>query len=383
MVALVSMLAVAGVGGCARVGADAPDERTLSIAMGATADRPGYTALVRGAELALAAVNTERRAGGRAPITLLQPARKTTSAVEVALQWRDNSAVVGVLGHPESGATLEALPLYGDLERAGARGVTVVSPTATSPALAGRSDWLFRLAPSDVAASRALAEHLTAVARLRRAAIIYRNDSYGRDWAQAFRAEYARRGGTVVLREPYLTGVVEWPAFAALVAARAPEVVLFPGDALDAAALLRALRAEGTRPRFIGGDGTDGLLESGEFAGAQVMSFLAADSTRSASARAFFVRYRERYGADPDQFAIAGHDAALVLARAIASVDGTPNGRDAVARRRAVREWIAGLGTRHAPLEGAGGTIAFDAAQEITRRAMRLIQVAERAGATP
>ncbi len=368
---------LAGVAACARVDADAPAD-AVHIAMAATADRPGYAALVRGAELALEDVNAERRAGGRSPLTLLQPGATIRSAVEVASMWRDRDDVVGVLGHPESGATLETIPLYADVERGGARALTVVSPTATSPALAGRSRWLFRLAPSDADAAQALARHLVDSEGIRRAAVIYRNDSYGRDWTQAFRTAYAKTGGTLVLREPYLEGVVEWDAFAALLAARAPEVVLFPGDADAATRLLRALRAAGARTRFIGGDGTDGLLVTGEFPGVQVMTFVGADSTRGPAARGFFVRYRQKYGTDPDAFAIAGHDAALVLARAVAAVDATTDGEDPATRRRAVRDWIAALGTRRAPLEGAAGRIAFGPEQAIADRPMRLRTVTAR-----
>lgn len=366
-------LLVFAMAACAPTGGPA-DGAAPRIALASTPDRPGYAALLQGATLALEAVNAERRAGGRPPITLAQPDRSATSAVEVATKWRDDESIVGAIGHTESGATLDALPVVSDEERQGARALAVVSPTATSPALRGRSRWLFRLVPDDAAVSHAVAAQLRDSLRAERAAVIYRNDSYGRDWLQVFRAAFEARGGTLVLREPYLTGVTEWDAYAALVARRQPDVVLFPGDADAAVALLRALRRAGVTAPFIGGDGTVSLLATDEFPDARVLAFFGVDSLRAPSARAFLVRYRELHGRYPDIFAAAGYDAALTLARAIAATETAGRGQ---ARRVAVRDWIAALGQTRAPLDGVTGPIGFDSAQAIVSRPVRLVRHAD------
>jgi branched-chain amino acid transport system substrate-binding protein len=360
--------------GCRAASAE-PPLAGPQVAIATTVDRPGYPSLVRGAELALARVNAERRAGGRAELTLAIPPASARSAVEVAAIWRDNDRVLGVVGHTESGATLDALPIYDDLNGDGAHAVAVLSPTATSPALAGRSPWLFRLSPSDAAVSAALAHYLADTAHTRRAAVIYRNDSYGRDWTHSFRSAFEQQGGVIVARLPYLTGVVEWEAVAALLATRRPDVVLFPGDADAAADCLRALARAGVRARFIGGDGTAALLESSEFPAFEVLAPFQADSSRTAEGRAFIVRYRALHGERPDHFAAAGYDAALVLARAIAATEDA--GRlDRRSRRRAVRDFMASLGRARPAIEGTTGPIVFDIAQEISARPMRLLGAA-------
>jgi branched-chain amino acid transport system substrate-binding protein len=360
--------------GCRSVAAEAGTGPQLAVAI--SADHPTFASIVQGAELALAEVNVQRRAGQRAAIRLALPPEQSLSAIQLATQWRDNDRVLGVIGPTESGATLDALPIYSDLDADGAKAVAVVSPTGSSPVLDGRSDWLFRLAPSDAAVSGAVAKYLVDSVSATRVALFYRNDSYGRDWSAGFRSAFAARGGTIVAREPYLPGVVEWDAFAALAGARQPEVILFPGDAASAGDFLRALSRARVRARFIGGDAAAGLLRSAEFPDAQVVTLYRADSARSAVGRAFAVQYRRQYGVIPDRYAAAGYDAALVLARAVSATEREAT-VDVASRRRAVREWITLLGRGVAAVDGASGPIAFDSLHSITDRPIRIVRAGD------
>jgi branched-chain amino acid transport system substrate-binding protein len=320
----------------------------------------------RGVELAIDDLNRESdRHGVR--FVLRRAADSLTGAVQIATALRDDRAVVGVVGHPESGSTLDAAAIYADDERGGRRAVVTISPTATSPALSGRSEWIFRICPTDLVSGAAAARFAIDSLRARRASIIYRNDSYGKDWTRAFTAAYEARGGAVVQRDPYMAGVTEWDGFARYVASRAPDVILFPGSAEDADPAIRALRAAGVGVPVIGGDALASLDPGvAVFAGTRYTSFFQPAATTSSEGRAFVSAYRAKYGDSPDQRAALSYDAAMIIGRAVLDV-----GTD----RRRVRDRIAET-TVIRPYRGATGSIAFNEQNDAVAKPVAIARLA-------
>ncbi len=322
----------------------------IAIGVGALPGRPGYENVVRGVQLAVAKLN-ESATGSQVRFRVALPNDSASSAVAVAAAHRADPTVVAVVGHPESGNTQLAIPVYADIGNGGRDAVLAISPTASSPALSGISEWFFRVAPSDEAGARDVARHARDSLGFQTAAIIYRNDSYGRDWAAAFADTWRSLGGWVLIRDPYLTGQTEWDVYATHIARRDPDVVLFPGDAGDAALFLRALRKAGARAQFIGGDGTEAISKDAEFRGARYVTFFRAEKATSATGRDFLAAWDKAYNEPPDMFGALSYDAALAIGAAV---------RAASPRTRAgVRDAMAALN-----IEGVAGRIAFDAATQ-------------------
>ncbi|GJG87866.1 hypothetical protein tb265_30470 [Gemmatimonadetes bacterium T265] len=352
--------------------------RDVAIGLALDTDRGGMLALERGVTLATQTLADDPAARARRVRFTVRGARPDAStAVAATERLRDDPAVIGVVGDPESGRSESGRsgngrspgtrPTIDDAAHGDAHALATVAPTATNAALVGRSPWLFRLSPDDETASRAVAAYVADSLGARRAAVVYRNDASGRDWAAAFAHAFARRGGALVARDPYLAGVTEWPVYARYLASRHPEVVLFPGSADDAGQLLRALRAAGDRTPFVGGDAVAPLADSAEFAGMRyAVPFAAATAARPgapAAARAFVARYVARYGERPNARAAMAYEAALLLGRAALAVD-----LDAPDRRRRVRDWLATLGGATPAVPGVAGPIAFDAGHGVVGR---------------
>ncbi|MCC6241687.1 MAG: ABC transporter substrate-binding protein [Gemmatimonadaceae bacterium] len=341
-------------------------EASVAIGVGAAAGRPGYESLRQGMELAVARLN----ASGAARFRLRFPDSAAVSAVRIAQELRDDPAVLGVVGHPESGQTLEALPVYADAEHMGKNAVVAISPTASSPQLSGISPWFFRVAPSDDVAARFVAQWVQDSLHATRAAVIYRNDSYGRDWASTFADAFVRDGATVVARDPYLHSVTEWDAYATQIARLKPDVLLFPGDTDDAVELLKALREANVTVPFVGGDGTEGLRAHTIAEGAHYVSFFDPDAIETEEGRTFARVYREKYGHDPDMFAAMAYDATLAIGRSVNKGART---------RLALRRSLERLGTNGTPkLEGASGLIAFEKNHDITTRRVFMASIPAR-----
>jgi branched-chain amino acid transport system substrate-binding protein len=316
--------------------------------------------IYNGVELAIEQLNRER--GTRMPrFVMRKTPEKISGAVQIATLLRDDPTVVGVVGHPESGSTIDASAIYSDLENEGRNAVVAISPTATSPALSGLSRWVFRVCPTDVAASKAAARFALDSLRTRRASIIYRNDAYGKDWTRAFTTVYVSGGGTVVQRDPYLTGITEWEAYARYTAQLAPDIILFPGSAEDAELAIRAFRAAGVRAPILGGDAIAPLeMKPDEFAGVRYTSFFQATAATSPEGRRFVTAYQEKYGEAPDQRAALAYDAAMIIGRGAIA-----NGAD----RQKVREYVDRIGAPdNAAYKGATGSIAFDDKNDVVRK---------------
>ncbi len=338
-------------------------EGAFAIGVGAIPGSPNYAQVVEGVELAVARLN-EDAGGPRFRVQL--PDASVGSAVRVAQLLRDDPRVIAVVGHPESGNTLEAIPIYADTEHGGANGVVAVSPTSSSPRLSGISPWFFRVAPSDTDAARVTARWVLDSLGASRAAIVYRNDSYGRDWARTFDNGFVTGGGTVVMREPYLTGVVEWDAYATQLARLRPEVLLFPGDGHDALAFMAALRDRGVSIPFIGGDGTETMRQRAEAAGARYVSFFDEQRASSKEAMYFLPTYRARFQRAPDMFAALSYDATLVVGRTVSNGART---------RRALRLALEQVGNGAPPVDGVVGPIAFEKNHDIKGRIVVITRV--------
>ncbi len=340
----------------------------IGIGIGAVPGSPGYTSITQGVELALEQLKAEG-----ATFRLRAPTADARTAVQVAQQLSGDDAVLAVIGHPESGNTLETVPVYADAAHDGANGVVILSPTATSPRLTGVSPWFFRVAPSDADVARFAATWVIDSLKARRAAVIYRNDSYGRDWTETFARTFAA-SGEIVVREPYLTGAVEWDAYAALLAKVRPDVVLFPGDADDALALIQSLRELNVSIPFVGGDGTEAIKRAADAEGAHYVTFFSAAQASGTEAERFLARYRERFHTDPDYFAAQAYDATLVIGRT-----ATRGARTRTALRLALEK----VGSAAPAIDGAGGPIGFRGNHDVQARRLFVARVAPIAEGAP
>jgi branched-chain amino acid transport system substrate-binding protein len=275
--------------------------------------------------------------------------------------------VVGVVGHPESGTTLDAIGEYADTKNFGRNAVAVISPTGTSPALSGANRWLFRVCPSDVQTSQTLARYALDSLKAARASVIYRNDAYGKDWSKSFADAYRAGRGTLVQRDPYVAGVTPWDAYAAYVKQLKPDVILFPGSTEDAVLALRALRAVGVTTPLVGGDATSGLeAHAAEFPEARYAAFFLARRATTAEAKAFITAYRASFREDPDQRAALAYDAAMLIGRAAIEVG---------ADRAKIRDYLESVGNGRPAYAGVAGPIAFDRNHDVVNKPVVVAQV--------
>jgi branched-chain amino acid transport system substrate-binding protein len=362
----VTLLAVTLLAGACRGAASAPAPRADhpdSLYIG-VAVRPGPTteSFVQGVALALETLNAHRPAEAL-PLALRLPAPTLSTQVAVAAAFRDDPRVVGVVGHTGSAQTLEAAPVYADVEHEGAHAVVAVTPTATNPAVTRASAWIFRVCPTDNDAARALASFIAESLATTHVGVVYRNDLFGRGFTRTVVASAHAHGISIVETDPYLADITAYDAYATRLVRRGVQAVVFAGGGDDVKPFIRALHSAGGNPIVLGSDDVGGLANdtttAREFEGVRFTAFFLADRPATAQGVAFVQHFQQRFGTTPDHRAALAYDAAMLVGLAAHEVG--PN-------RRAVRDRIASTGRDRPAYDGATGRIQFDEVGDVVRK---------------
>ena len=135
--------------------------------------------------------------------------------------------------------------------------ILMISPSATSPALAADTDngLFFRTAPSDARQGELLA--LVLIERdIKTVAVSYTNNDYGKGFADAFTAAYEEAGGTATLVSPHDDGKADYSAEVSALSVAGGEVLVVLGYADQGGfGIMQGALDSGTFDTYAGGDG--------------------------------------------------------------------------------------------------------------------------------
>jgi branched-chain amino acid transport system substrate-binding protein len=302
-----------------------------------------------GAQLAVDQINARGGVRGRPlKLRLADDSASEDAAARVAQALYDNAAVVAVVGHLNSDASIVAAQVYGG----GAHPVTMISPTASSLDLSGISPYVFRICPSDSTHGVALARFAWQTLAARRAGIVFISDAYGRGMRNVFAADFVRLGGTIVEADPYVPSTRSLEPYLSRMREVGIDVLLLAADRRGAELALQQLRTLGIHWPVIGGDALAGIETVGTLAEGMWISTAYLPERESEKNSAFVADYARAYpGERPDHRGASAYDIVNLLAQAIDA---------AGPRRRPVRDYVARVGHGVPPFDGVTGRIAFD-----------------------
>jgi branched-chain amino acid transport system substrate-binding protein len=304
-----------------------------------------------GAELAAKEINVAGGIGGRAlELVERDDHDNADSAVAVATALY-NTDVVAVIGGAHSNLALAAAPVY----NGGRRPLVQLSPSASSALLSLVGDYTFRLCPSDLAHSAALARFALDHG-LRRAAVLYVDDEYGRGIRRTFAAEFSRIGGEVLELDPFLAARPDvQPYLNRIMRDKRAQLLILAANQAEGLTVLGQLQAYRVGLPVLASDGMLGAERTNPalMEGVLVSSAYLAGSTWEDNRR-FVQAYAGAFpdAGPPDQGAAASYDGVRLLARVIGK---------AGADRQKVRDALARVGNGDPPFTGVAGTIGFDA----------------------
>jgi len=330
----------------------------IHIGLAGPVSRPAGRSMNLAAQMAVEEINAAGGVRGRPlALTIADDEENPERAIEGAMKLSDDRTVVAVVGHLNSAATLAAAEVYNEA------GLVAVSPASSSPRITEAGDWTFRVCPSDLQHGPALARWIRSELNKRRVTVLYANEEYGRGVLGAFASAFEQEGGTILSRDPYLTEIIETETVIDPYIERAMrgnmEALVIAGMADGAIKVIRAARRLGFTGPIVGADGLSGVEAAGAVAEGVYFSAAFLADRGTTAAREFVRNYEQRFNERPDAWGAMTYDAIRLLARAIDEV-----GTD----RAAIRDYLAGVGTKYPAFEGVTGTIAFDENGDVVDR---------------
>jgi branched-chain amino acid transport system substrate-binding protein len=310
-----------GVGGCGWFG----DKPVLKLGFvgglsGAKADLGSQGR--NGAALAVERLNAEGGVAGRKVELVVADDQDSPDGMRAALAQLQAAGVSAVVGPMTSGQTLEAQRVTEPL------GLVLISPTASSIALVGHKDHLYRMAPANTMEASMLAA-VAAAQNFGRVAIL--RDTDNDTFTATFSSAFAQRLGATGQREiqdlPFSSKAR--PAYAQLaqqLRAVNPQGILLVAAALDTALVAQQLRQQGWSGALFtsGWAHTKDVLTANGGGAVEGMQL----ATRSPCAKTypafdgFVAAYTHRFGAAPSNPAEFAYEAVQVWAQALAAENG-------------------------------------------------------------
>jgi branched-chain amino acid transport system substrate-binding protein len=239
-------------------------------------------------------------------------------AMSVAEQIKSEIAggqrVLGVIGHYNSGQTLNAMEIYKDLP------LVVITPTSSEVSLTQKGYRnFFRVNANDTTQAKVDAEFLVKNLGARRVAVIHNDDPYGQGLGQLMADDLRALGAEVALT---LQVAVEQSTFdqelPQIVAAN-PDAVFYGGYEVETPYLRAALVQAGIKVPFLASDGAFLAATIDEAGGAAegiyVSSF--APSPKTVADATWIKEYQAVEYRNPDTYSINGYSAMEVLAEGV------------------------------------------------------------------
>jgi branched-chain amino acid transport system substrate-binding protein len=321
-------------------------------------------AMQHGAQLAVDQINARGGVlGRRLTLRLADDSASEDAAVRVAQVLHDNPAVLAVVGHLTSDASIVAAQVYGG----GSQPVTMISPAASAPDLRGMSRYAFRICPSDSSHGAALARFAWQTLVARRAGILFLSDAYGRGVRRTFAADFARMGGAVMEADPYVPAIPTLEPYLSRMRQVGIDVLVLATDRAGAERALQQARALGIHWPVIGGDALAGIETTGTLAEGLWISSAYLPDRAGETNSTFVAEYaRAHPGERPDHRAASAYDIVNLLAQAISAAGPS---------RRAVRDYVARVGRGLPAFEGVTGEIAFDDAGDVPSKRVAIAVV--------
>jgi branched-chain amino acid transport system substrate-binding protein len=222
--------------------------------------------------------------------------------------------VEAVIGCITSSTTLAMAPIAAKNE------VVLFSPGASNPQLSEAGPYFFRNFPSDAIEAPEIAKMVFNKLGVKRAAILYVNNEFGKGHEYSFTAQFKELGGKIVDTEAFPQEGGDFRTQITKLKQHEFGVLYLPGYPKEMSTVLRQLAEAGITAQIVCPSALidDELIED---AGELVNGIIFADqrpADKSLSSVAHFLRaYRERYGEEPGIVCDTSYDAVKLIAKAI------------------------------------------------------------------
>jgi branched-chain amino acid transport system substrate-binding protein len=334
--------------------------------------------MVDAAKMAFGQVNAQGGIGDgqKLEAVVADSACNPQGATDAATKVVNVESVISIVGPHCSGAVIAAANSV-----AIPAGVTIVTPSGTSPEITGLDDkdLVFRTVPSDAYQGIALANTLLDRG-IKDIAVAYLNNDYGKGLAEAFKAEYEAKGGEIKGYAAHDEGKQTYRSnLAKLSKDDSKTLAIFDYGDGGGLTMLREALENGFFENYVGGDGmkSDAIIKG--LGAENLTTFLASSPVGEESSALEIVSKAlvENGNKADDIFATNEYDASFLVALAIEKAGGDKAGIAAALRDVATApgevilpgEWekakkLIAEG-KDIDYKGAAGDHEFDAAGDV------------------
>lgn len=236
-----------------------------------------------------------------------------TEAANAVTKLIDQNKVHAIIGGVLSSETLTAGPLSNDA------GIVMISSSSTATGVPEIGDYVYRNCLSDEVQAIQLAEYAVKELGLKKFAVMFTNNDYGKSLEGAF-VDKAKELAEVVTVETYNDGESDFRAQLTKIKNCKPDAIYIAGYYTEAAKIAQQAKDQGLDVQILGADGfySPKLIELGgdSIEGAVFTAgFFSEDPAEHVQ---YFVKaYKEKFNAEPDMFAAQAYDAAKILFTAL------------------------------------------------------------------
>ena len=350
--ALLSIVTIAACSGGSRRGGG-----PIVLGISGPFSQPRGESMLRAAQLAVKEVNARGGVRGRElALRIRDDSGRADIAIRIAQEFVNDPAVVAVIGHLNSTASLSAGRIYGEARHP----VVMISPSASSPDLSGVNPYIFRVCPSDLSHGAQLARYARQTLGAKRVGVIFLDDDYGRGLRGSFATEFRRLGGETTEEDPMLANTPSLePYLSRLRQKGGIDALMLATDRPGAEMALREMARLGAHWTTLGGDALSGIEATGGLAEGVRMSLAYLVDQPGDRNVQFVSAYARAYpGERPDHRGAATYDIVQLLAGVLSQTTD----------RRGIRDRLARIGTDLPVFEGVTGSIGFDAKGDVPKK---------------
>ncbi|HIU63942.1 MAG TPA: ABC transporter substrate-binding protein [Candidatus Avacidaminococcus intestinavium] len=330
-VAALATTVLVGCGGGAKKNAAEADEIVIGASFELTGGVANYgKSTLSGVKMAVDEYNKAGGINGK-KIRLVESDNKSepSEAGNSVTKLINQDHAVAIIGPATSGCVAASSQIATDAK------IPLMAPVATAENITVKDgktkDFIFRACFIDPFQGQVMAEFANKTLKVKNVAILYDASSeYSKGLTAVFTENLEKNGGKVVASEAFLAKDVDFKAALTKIKATNPEAIYIPAYYEEVAKIIKQAREVGLDCPLIGSDGWDSP-KLAEIAGAAALDrtyFCSAYSAQDQepSVQAFIKNYKAMFNAEPDNFAIHGYDAAIIVLEAIkrgGTTDGT------------------------------------------------------------
>lgn len=345
-------LAIAGVfAGLALGGTAAAADIKIGVAEALTGPAGKYgVAIKNGFALAADEINAKGGINGNKLALVVEDEQgKKEEAINVLKKLVFQDKVVMIFGPTLSNSAFAADPVANQAK------VVVFGTSNTATGITDMGPYVFRNSVMEADVLPVTVREAVKHFNIKKVAVIYGNDdAFTKSGYDVFKATLEAQKIPATTTETYAKGDVDFRAQLTKIKAGNPDAIVCSCLAEEAANIILQTRSLGIKVPFIGGNGFNSpkLFEiAKDAADNTVMGSPWSSESQSPANKAFMAAYKQKFGADPDQFAAQAYDAMHIVAAALKSIKLTGNlEKD----RQALRDALPAV--TH---EGATGKFAF------------------------